>query len=131
MEEVKTIKVACAIVKHNNKILVTQRSESMNLPLKWEFPGGKIEKNETAADCVMREIKEELNITIQTNGFMKEQIHDYGTFVIALQPVLADYLGGTIQLHEHANFLWLSPDELGSVDWAAADKAIVSELMNG
>ena len=46
------IDVTCAIILNENKILVTQRSEKMNLPLKWEFPGGKIEKNETAENCL-------------------------------------------------------------------------------
>ena len=54
------LKVTCAIIYFKDKILVVQRSESMPLPLKWEFPGGKIENNESEEDCIKREIKEEI-----------------------------------------------------------------------
>lgn len=59
------IDVACAIIiDDEGKVLAAQRSESMSLPLKWEFPGGKLSKNETAEDCIVREIQEELNISV-------------------------------------------------------------------
>ncbi len=59
------IDVTCAIILRDGKILATQRSEKMNLPLKWEFPGGKIEQNETPGNCLQREIREELNLEIE------------------------------------------------------------------
>jgi 8-oxo-dGTP diphosphatase len=58
------IKVTCAIILIGEKVLAVQRSETMSLPLKWEFPGGKIEPNESEKDCIKREIKEELDIEI-------------------------------------------------------------------
>ncbi|WP_251795780.1 MULTISPECIES: NUDIX domain-containing protein [unclassified Arenibacter] len=57
--------VTCAIIESENQVLVVQRSENMKLPLKWEFPGGKIEKGESEQDCLIREIREELNIEIE------------------------------------------------------------------
>lgn len=59
-----TIDVTCAIIIKENKIFVAQRSEIMKLPLKWEFPGGKLEENESEIECIKREIKEEINIEI-------------------------------------------------------------------
>ncbi len=56
------LQVTCAIIEKNGKILCAQRSEKMNLPLKWEFPGGKIEENESLEACLKREIREELEI---------------------------------------------------------------------
>ena len=56
-----TIQVTCAIIQFDNKILAVQRSETMKLPLKWEFAGGKIEKGETEIDCIKREIFEQIN----------------------------------------------------------------------
>ena len=53
-----TLKVTCAIIENENRILVVQRSSTMSLPLKWEFPGGKIEENETAENSLIREIAE-------------------------------------------------------------------------
>ena len=59
------IKGTCAIISFDEKTLVVQRNETMALPLKWEFPGGKIEPAESEEDCIIREIKEELNIKIE------------------------------------------------------------------
>jgi 8-oxo-dGTP diphosphatase len=57
---------ACALITlQNGKILVTQRSAQMRLPLKWEFPGGKVEAYESAAQCILREIAEELGLEVE------------------------------------------------------------------
>ena len=61
----KTINVTCAIINFDAKILAVQRSETMKLPLKWEFAGEKIESGESEIDCINREIFEELNIKIE------------------------------------------------------------------
>lgn len=59
------LNVTCAIIEHNNKILICQRSERMKLPLKWEFPGGKVETGEGKEACLKREIREELGLDIK------------------------------------------------------------------
>lgn len=56
------IQVTCGIILKDGKVLVAQRSEAMSLPLKWEFPGGKIVRGESEEDCLKRELLEELNI---------------------------------------------------------------------
>jgi len=121
------INVTCAIITINHKILVTQRSEKMNLPLKWEFPGGKFELNEEETDCIRREIHEEINIEIQ--GKLANSIFDYGTFTINLIPFLANYISGEIKLTEHKAYKLLSKPELSSLDWAEADIPVVEELL--
>ena len=57
MDNKTKIDVTCAIIKKGETILVAQRSETMSLPLKWEFPGGKIEEMESAENCIQREHK--------------------------------------------------------------------------
>lgn len=123
------IEVTCGIIVQGNKILVTQRSEKMKLPLKWEFPGGKIEENETAEQCILREIKEELNLEIDILKRLSSSPYDYGTFKINLIPFIAKYQNGVIKLAEHKDFKWIEAKELLSLDWAPADIPILNEFL--
>ncbi len=121
--------VTCAIIIKNDKILVTQRSEKMPLSLMWEFPGGKIKAGESETDCIIREIKEELNIAINPLKRLEPVIHRYEQ-EITLIPFISDYVSGEILLAEHKDFLWLSKEELLTLNWAAADLPIVHQLLN-
>lgn len=123
------LNVICAIIYFNNKILVTQRSEKMKLPLKWEFPGGKLEENESEIDCIKREIKEELNIEIEVLKKLSNSIYDYGNFKINLIPYLSNYVSGKIILSEHKDYKLVDISELLNIDWAEADLPIVEELL--
>jgi 8-oxo-dGTP diphosphatase len=123
------INVLCAIIYIDNKILVAQRSEKMKLPLKWEFPGGKLEENESEIDCIKREIKEEINIKIEILKKLSSSEYDYGTFKIKLTPYLANYISGEIQLSEHNDYRLLDKSELLNLDWAEADIPIVEEFL--
>jgi 8-oxo-dGTP diphosphatase len=125
----KKIQVTCAIILLNNKVLVVQRSEAMSLPLKWEFPGGKIEKGETAENCIKREIKEELNIEIELMSRLSPSIFDYPNFSIELIPFRANYKDGDIKLAEHKQFLMLEKEKLSALDWAEADIPILNEFL--
>jgi 8-oxo-dGTP diphosphatase len=124
------IEVACGVIMNNDKVLCVQRSETMSLPLKWEFPGGKIEKNETPEFCLFREIKEELDITIEILEKLSNSHFDYGTFEIVLIPYLCKHTGGEILLAEHKEFKWLSYSELTMLEWAPADIPIVKEVVS-
>jgi 8-oxo-dGTP diphosphatase len=123
------INVTCAIILFDNQILVTQRSEKMKLPLKWEFPGGKLEENESEIDCIKREIKEELNIEIEVLKSLSNSIYDYGTFKINLIPFISNYVSGEIVLSEHKDYKLLDISELLNLDWAEADLPIVEEFL--
>lgn len=120
--------VACAIINYNDKILVVQRSEYMNLPLKWEFPGGKIEPNETEEECIKREIREELNIEITLLKKLKSSFFEYPKISIKLIPFLANYESGEMKLKEHKEYKLLNIEELSRLDWCDADLPIVKEL---
>ena len=123
------INVTCAIIKIGNKILVTQRSEKMKLPLKWEFPGGKLEEYEAEIECIKREIKEEINIDIEIVKKLSSSVFDYGTFKINLIPFIAKYVSGDIILTEHKDYKLLDKTELSYLDWAEADLPILEEFL--
>ena len=124
------INVICAIILKEEKILVTQRSEKMKLPLKWEFPGGKLESGESEEECILREIKEELNINIEIIGKLSCCIFDYGSFNINLIPFISNYISGEIVLSEHKDFKWMKKSDLSSLDWAEADLPILKEFLS-
>ena len=123
------VNVTCAIIYFNDKILVTQRSEKMKLPLKWEFPGGKLEDDESEIDCIKREIREEINIEIKVLEKISNSIYDYGTFKINLIPFISTYVSGEIILSEHKDYKIIDKSELLGLDWAEADLPIVEELL--
>jgi 8-oxo-dGTP diphosphatase len=125
------INVTCAlIIDDEDRIFAAQRSETMNLPFKWELPGGKIEPNETSEECLVREIKEELNIDIAIVGSLPSNIHHYANVSINLIPFVSKHTSGKIELKEHTNFKWLNTNELLDLDWAEADIPILVQYLN-
>lgn len=119
------VKVPCAILVHEGKVLVAQRSASGSLPLKWEFPGGKLEENESEEECLMREIQEELSVEIRVGDRLPVTERDDVWRIIQLVPFVCELASHDILLTEHEQILWLSPDELSDLDWAEADRGVV------
>ncbi|MBW4057308.1 MAG: NUDIX domain-containing protein, partial [Proteobacteria bacterium] len=70
--------VACAIIEQSGKVLAAQRGSSMTLPLKWEFPGGKIESGESSEECLMRELQEELGVSVRITAALSPATHQIG-----------------------------------------------------
>lgn len=123
------IDVTCAIIIDGFKVLVTQRSESMNLPLKWEFPGGKIDSDESAEMCINRELMEELNVEVEILEKLADSQFEYPTFTINLIPFVARMRAGQIILREHNAFQWLEREELKILDWAPADIPVLEQFL--
>ena len=74
--------VACALIERSGKVLATQRSAAMSLPLKWEFPGGKIKDGERPEECLERELHEELGIEIAIGKSLCPTTHQYSSFIV-------------------------------------------------
>ncbi len=123
--------VACAIIEQENMILAAQRSASMSLPLKWEFPGGKIEAGESPADCLKRELYEELGITVTIGEALATATHSYDDFTVTLYPFICSKLQGPITLHEHKAIKWTEPLQMQELDWAEADLPIIAAYLTG
>ena len=127
----KEIHVVAAIIKYNNKILCVQRGENKlsYISKKYEFPGGKVEPGETLEETVVREIREELNMTIKTEMPYIKITHQYPDFLLIMDSFICSCLDPTVFLTEHVDYKWLSVSELKGLDWAAADIPIVTKLM--
>jgi 8-oxo-dGTP diphosphatase len=125
----KHLQVACAIIERDGLVLAAQRSAAMSLALKWEFPGGKIHVGETAAECLRRELVEEMGIQVCVGKSLPASTHSYPTFTVTLQPFICAITSGEIILHEHAEILWLPPERLHSLDWAEADFPVIESYL--
>ena len=122
----RIIPVTCAIIEHNQKILCAQRSQNMDLPLKWEFPGGKVEEGEYLEDCLKREIYEELGVEIEVFERLSSNKHQYSEEkVIELIPFRCSLQTFEIYLKEHSKIEWTTISQLEKFDWAEADIPIV------
>ena len=118
--------VTCAIIEKDGKVLCARRSEHMKHPLKWEFPGGKKEENESFETCLKREIREELGIDIEILEQLPTFQHTYSeTVAIELFPYRCKAIFGKIKLAEHDQIKWLFPTDLQTLDWVEADVGIV------
>lgn len=125
------IPVTCGIILWNARVLCVQRSESMHLPFKWEFPGGKVEPEEDEQSCLQREILEELDLMIDIIAPLTPVDYQYaGKSPIRLIPFIASCVDPFVKLREHRDSAWLAPEELLDLDWASADIPIVEEFMN-
>ncbi|OGA52068.1 MAG: NUDIX hydrolase [Betaproteobacteria bacterium RIFCSPLOWO2_12_FULL_62_58] len=121
----KHIHVTCAIIERDGLVLATQRSATMSMPLKWEFPGGKVDAGEGLEECLCRELAEELSVHVRIGKSLLPTTYRYPSFTITLYPFICSIESGEPTLHEHAALNWLSPRALHTLDWAEADIQIV------
>ena len=121
--------VACAIIEKEGKVLAAQRGATMILPLKWEFPGGKIEAGESPEECLVRELREELGVTVFIGAALSRATHVYADFTVTLYPYTCRLSGGLITMHEHHALKWIEPARMPELDWAAADLPVICEYM--
>ena len=120
----KTIKVVAAIIIDNGKVFATQRGYG-DFKGGWEFPGGKVEENETPQDALKREIMEELNVTVEVHELLHTVEYDYPKFHLSMDCFVCSIVSGDLVLREHDNAKWLTKDTLYSVDWLPADIELI------
>lgn len=124
------IKVTCALIVDANKMLLTQKDGNSSHPFQWEFPGGKMQADETAANCIRREINEELELDIEIIRKLQPVAYDYGFREIELVPFLCKISSGKIKLNEHIDYQWVKWDEVGRMDLSAADYKLLDVAGN-
>lgn len=125
----KVINVVAAVIKNSEgKVLIAKRCLKKDQGGLWEFPGGKIEPNETKEHAIEREIKEELCIDVKANKYLSEKEFIYPNKTINLIAIECIYLFGTINPTEHEDLKWVSKEELNNFEFAPADYFIVNKL---
>lgn len=125
------VKVTAAILAKNNKIIIAKRGPDDELANKWEFPGGKIEIDETPEQCLKREMKEEFDIDISVGEYLGSSIYHYDHLSIELLAYRTYWEGGEIDLKDHDDFKWISLEQLADFDFAPADLTFVEKLQKG
>ena len=122
----KSENVVAAIIKKGNLYLVTQRNKDKYMGLKWEFPGGKVEANETLQEALTREIYEELNININVYEKIAEERYKDSEINIVLHYFLCSIKDGVISLNEHEAMQWADKKDFDKYDFVVGDGNITS-----
>ncbi|MEA3469691.1 MAG: (deoxy)nucleoside triphosphate pyrophosphohydrolase [Thermodesulfobacteriota bacterium] len=128
LESEKYIDVAAAVFTQDELALVARRAPGQHLEYKWEFPGGKIKKNETPEACLQRELQEELGVLAKVGNFIGESVFSYPDKNIRLLAYHVPFWTGDFSLTVHDKIAWVNFQTLLDVDLAAADIPIASIL---
>lgn len=123
----KTIKVVAAVIIKDGKLFATQRGYG-EWQGWWEFPGGKIEAGEGPVEALIREIREELDAEIAVGELLDIVEWDYPDFHLTMHCFICSLLSESLHLNEHETAIWLTPDNLKSVEWLPADEALLDKI---
>lgn len=121
------MEVVCGVIKQNDKYFIAKRKSAINDGT-WEFPGGKVELNETNEEAVIRELYEECNVHVKVNRYLTT-IHDtYKDMEFNVHAYLCEIIDGTIELHDHWECAWVKAEDLYEYAFSEADLPILDIL---
>ena len=121
--------VTSAIIEHDDRYLLARRAPGQNLAGYWEFPGGKVEADETFEDCLARELMEELNLETQVLDHFCDSVYHYDKGSINLVAYRVQILGGNMTLSVHDQVDWFKPQKMLTLNLAPADIPIAKRLV--
>jgi 8-oxo-dGTP diphosphatase len=127
----KIISVAAAILIHQGQILIARRAAGDRLAGFWEFPGGKLEADETPRSCLRRELHEEFGIHTRIGRFFDQTEYGDAHQTIRLLVYEAVIEHGDLQPRVHSAIRWVTPAEMHDYRFAPADRPIVARLQTG
>lgn len=120
--------VVAALIWQHDKFMICQRPAHKARGLLWEFVGGKVEPGETREAALIRECREELDITVEVTGEYLQVVHEYPDLSIRLTLFQCSILSGIPKLLEHADLAWISPQQIPDYDFCPADLEILNRI---
>ena len=120
--------VATAVIVKDGKILICQRPPYKGNALKWEFVGGKVEPGESLEEALVRECREELDVTVSVGDVFYQVVHEYPDLTVHLTLFNAVIAKGIPQKLEHNDIRWLTIDEIDDYPFCPADEEILERL---
>ena len=125
-------RVVAALIVQDGKLLVCQRTRHQTMPLKWEFPGGKIEEGEQPRDALRRELDEELGIQATIGDELARIQHEYPNGgMVELRFYVVRQYQGKLENHIFRDMQWSEPKDLPKFDFLEADLTLVNDLAAG
>ena len=122
------VEVVAALIWDGDKFMICQRPATKSCGLLWEFVGGKVEKGETKEQALIRECREELNMTPSVGEEFMQVVHEYPDITVHLTLFNAFIAEGTPEKLEHNDIRWITPEEIPEYDFCPADKEILEKI---
>ncbi len=122
------VQVVAALIRQGNKFMIFQRPVTKTRAYQWEFVDGKVEKDETLEDALIRECMEEIGVTVKVGDIFMEVDHEYPDITIHLTLFNAEIAEGTPQKLEHNDIRCITPDEIPQYKFCPADDAILEKI---
>ena len=125
-------RVAAALIMQDGKILICQRTKHQTMPLKWEFPGGKIEPGENPPQALVRELEEELGVHAEIGAKVAQLQHRYHNGnAVELHFFVVERFGGELQNRIFREIRWVTRRDLPALDFLDADRTLVQQIACG
>lgn len=124
----KQTEVVAALIRDGERFMICQRPAHKARGLLWEFVGGKVEPGETKQAALVRECREELDVTVEVGEVFMDVLHDYPDLLVHLTLFFARIAEGTPRLLEHADLRWITPAEIPAYDFCPADVEILERI---
>ncbi len=120
--------VVAALIRKNDRFFICQRPANKSRALLWEFVGGKTEKGETLQQALIRECREELDVTVKVGDVFMEVRHTYPDITVHLTLFYAEIAEGEPKQLEHHAFAWITPEEIDHYEFCPADADILEKI---
>ena len=124
----KITEVVAALIWDGGRFMICRRPAHKARGLLWEFVGGKVEPGETKAAALIRECREELDITPEVGDVFMDVVHEYPDLTVHLTLFEAKIAAGEPRLLEHSALAWITPDEIGQYEFCPADVEILEKI---